>query len=343
LALWACPSAAEALTINTIFVPAGNEISGVGMAEGPAGGSTGRGDLSSIVRAAADAWEAVILDNHTVTVNFGWFPTEPISPSAYHQALNAGGNPQRPTEGSVVFNSRRDGDSPFFYLDPTPDLNEEFVFSEHRFDDFGGGPVESRSDFTPVSDLVIGGHDIYTTALHEIGHAIGLSAWNFYTSETADGDIDVAIRGFAGTAIPTSASHLDVSGPLMSSRGRPRGHRRDITQLDVLAVCQVAQYERCRVNFEPDGLSGDYNADGAVNAADYVIWRNNALSGAVLNGDATPGLVTQGDYFVWQDNFGVSLSGAASAARLDAAVPEPATGLLFALAALSMAIWRHRS
>lgn len=57
-------------------------------------------------------------------------------------------------------------------------------------------------------------------------------------------------------------------------------------------------------------LDGDYNGDGVVNAADYVIWRK--------------GLGTtyqQSDYDVWRENFGDSGgSGSLSSAR----VPEPA-------------------
>ena len=39
------------------------------------------------------------------------------------------------------------------------------------------------------------------------------------------------------------------------------------------------------------GLSGDYNNDGTVNAADYTVWRNNLGATTVLPNDATPGTV----------------------------------------------------
>jgi hypothetical protein len=62
---------------------------------------------------------------------------------------------------------------------------------------------------------------------------------------------------------------------------------------------------------------GDYNRDGTVDAADYVVWRNGL--GATY---------TQTDYDVWRANFGQTIgSGAAlpSAESLSIAVPEPAT------------------
>ena len=67
--------------------------------------------------------------------------------------------------------------------------------------------------------------------------------------------------------------------------------------------------------FVPPGLPGDFNADGAVDAADYVVWRKTA---------GTP----EG-YGTWRANFGrIAGSGAtaglsSSAADGTAAVPEP--------------------
>jgi probable HAF family extracellular repeat protein len=63
-------------------------------------------------------------------------------------------------------------------------------------------------------------------------------------------------------------------------------------------------------------VPGDYNQNGAVDAADYVAWRKN-------NG-------TQTDYDTWRANFGqIAASGSASALT---AVPEPASFFLSLLA-----------
>ena len=69
-------------------------------------------------------------------------------------------------------------------------------------------------------------------------------------------------------------------------------------------------------------LTGDYNNNGSVDAADYVVWRNALdTSTALPNEDpgVSPGQVTQADYDVWRSRFGAPV-GAASVA---AAVPEP--------------------
>jgi hypothetical protein len=72
------------------------------------------------------------------------------------------------------------------------------------------------------------------------------------------------------------------------------------------------------------GLTGDYNGNGTVDAADYVIWRNSmGATGSALpadgNGDQ---VVNQDDYDVWRSNFG-KIAPSGSAAVSLAGVPEP--------------------
>jgi hypothetical protein len=80
-------------------------------------------------------------------------------------------------------------------------------------------------------------------------------------------------------------------------------------------------------------VPGDYNNNGIVDAADYVLWRDN---GTLANEVATPGTVTAEDYDEWRARFGNGSAGG-SALGASAAVPEPAIcGLaLFALALLA--------
>jgi hypothetical protein len=63
---------------------------------------------------------------------------------------------------------------------------------------------------------------------------------------------------------------------------------------------------------------GDYNNDGSVDAADYVLWRNG---GPLANESDMPGTVNEADYTFWRSRFGAT---SGSGATLDAAsVPEP--------------------
>jgi hypothetical protein len=82
------------------------------------------------------------------------------------------------------------------------------------------------------------------------------------------------------------------------------------------------------------GIVGDYNANGVVDAADYVVWRNAGAT-ATLPNDATPGVVDSSDYTTWKANFGKAL-GPGSGLGAGAAVPEPMSMTLVALGAMGL-------
>jgi hypothetical protein len=85
---------------------------------------------------------------------------------------------------------------------------------------------------------------------------------------------------------------------------------------------------------------GDYNADGTVDAADYVVWRASAGSTTDLRADGNGDLVIdEHDYTVWQSRIG-TIYGSGSA--VSAIVPEP-SGLLLALIAFGAFGTRPRS
>jgi hypothetical protein len=83
--------------------------------------------------------------------------------------------------------------------------------------------------------------------------------------------------------------------------------------------------------------SGDFNNDGTIDAADYVVWR-----------DGLGAFYTQNDYDVWRAHFGQTAGSGAtvyplgpSAEPLSAAVPEPATTLLCLLSIIFRLFPRH--
>jgi rhamnogalacturonyl hydrolase YesR len=79
------------------------------------------------------------------------------------------------------------------------------------------------------------------------------------------------------------------------------------------------------------GLAGDYNDDGIVDAADYVVWRHNlgAPPGTLVN-DVDGGVVGPAQYATWRANFGATR--ATRADTKSSSVPEPATSFLILLA-----------
>jgi len=70
-------------------------------------------------------------------------------------------------------------------------------------------------------------------------------------------------------------------------------------------------------------IPGDYNGDGVVDAADFVMWRDT--------------IGTTEKYTEWRTNFG-NTSGNGSA--LQATVPEPSTWILFLMVGATLAIYR---
>jgi formylglycine-generating enzyme len=89
----------------------------------------------------------------------------------------------------------------------------------------------------------------------------------------------------------------------------------------------LAEIQALAVNPNED-LPGDYNDNGVVDTADYVVWRKHLNTSTTLPNDATAG-VSPVDYNVWRAHFGESNG---SGAALAAAVPEPASATLLAFA-----------
>jgi hypothetical protein len=99
-------------------------------------------------------------------------------------------------------------------------------------------------------------------------------------------------------------------------------------QEDDDATVGVFRYAAAQDTPFVDALAGDFNGDGRVDAADYVVWRKGAQS--------------QDDYNDWRMNFGAP---AGSGSLVGSAVPEPATffQLVVAVAAFLASAIRRRS
>ncbi|CAK9037448.1 Autotransporter-associated beta strand repeat protein [Durusdinium trenchii] len=151
---------------------------------------------------------------------------------------------------------------------------------------------------------------------------------------TLAGLIDVSILGSASSGqtfdiITTSGGTIDMTGLSVIGDGN--------FTLSLESMDTVLRLTAAAVG----GLAGDYNDDGVVNLADYVVWRNNLGSTtAMLPGDNTPGIVDQNDYTVWKNNFGMT-SGAVASIASQQNVPEPST-MVMLLAAAALAVTAKR-
>jgi hypothetical protein len=81
-------------------------------------------------------------------------------------------------------------------------------------------------------------------------------------------------------------------------------------------IQQLGSTTAYQFDFNATAAPGDFNSDGRVNAADYVVWRKS---------DGT-----QTGYYAWRSHFGQPPSSSASIAN--AAVPEPTTRILLMIA-----------
>jgi hypothetical protein len=96
--------------------------------------------------------------------------------------------------------------------------------------------------------------------------------------------------------------------------------------------------DNIRFGTSPPAVAGDYNGNGVVDMADYVLWRNG---GPLQNEVADVGTVSAADYAAWRAAFG-NTSGSGSGSSLgSAAVPEPTTAMLL-IAATGMLVAAQR-
>ncbi|QDT69953.1 hypothetical protein MalM25_28970 [Planctomycetes bacterium MalM25] len=176
-------------------------------------------------------------------------------------------------------------------------------------------------------------NDLFSVALHELGHAIGLGAsdeWSALVSgSTFLGSASYAANGnvypsvipghWAGNTMSTvfggTASQEAAMDPNITT-----GTRKLWTTLDAAGLTDIGWEV-----VEPVlALAGDYNLDGVVDAADYTVWRDNF---------GTPQAI--GSYAEWSSNYG------ATSAATGVSVPEPSAVALLALACLAGATRRN--
>jgi hypothetical protein len=117
------------------------------------------------------------------------------------------------------------------------------------------------------------------------------------------------------------------------------GTRKFFTNLDGAALKDIGW----ELIAPPVFPTGDYNNNGRVDAADYVVWRNqngqNVPAGTGADGSGN-GAVGPEDYTFWRTRFGQTV-GSASGLTTNA-VPEPTTAAMVFITALALTTSRRR-
>ncbi len=231
--------------------------------------TTGTGTLASVMQAASEVWELAFNSpafTHTLTLTFSWAVlTAPNLATHSIDVGGQGGTPHRETDGTIRF----DNDDSAFFLDGTLDTSSlatlsgvasssEFSGYTEATQNFGGGAINSRRTLSGGTGDAAGQIDAFSVALHEIGHALGMSSANltYQADSWPDNFVDVAgSMPFVGSQIPTfntgtsppggagfvSNAHLNVTNALLFP-SISSGIRRLPTAVDILANAQLSQF-----------------------------------------------------------------------------------------------------
>ena len=198
--------------------------------------------------------------------------------------------------------------------------------------------------------------DFYSVAVHELAHALGFGSqssnsatpWEELVSNFSfTGDSAMSVNNNQPVPLSGDRAHWQngkmstVYGGLAAQEAAMdpdllNGTRKHFAILDAYAMRDIGW----EVVAPPvPVLYGDYNNNGRVDAADYVLWRENLNKNVVLPNDQSAGSVNLGDYTVWRNNFGRALG--LGSGSLFATVPEP-SALTVALCGLGLLVSPRR-
>ncbi len=197
-----------------------------------------------------------------------------------------------------------------------------------RFASVAGSPLDPTGSLTVQGDLYHLAGGMIDIDLGGDTAGVDYDTINVLGNVELEGDLAVSLADAGGS--PFAPTLGDTFNILTATQG--------ITgQFANVSLPQLTSDLAWRVDYLSTAvrldvlLSADFNQDGAVDVADYVLWRNN-------NGN-------EADYLNWRSHFGmtVSIGSGASDFANGAAVPEPASLCLLLIGMSVFSVWHRRT
>ena len=231
----------------------------------------------------------------------------------------------------------------------------------HPYTGVGGGPIaypivgssSQPSAYVDVENSVTGGYSEtepsqttapFTPSPWAIGKTnltVGDSipdntTFTFNLDLNATGVRSYLQQSLADGALGLMISSLHSTGEFGSGGGYPRWYMKESAGFPYNSP--PARLPQLLIDYQilPAGVPGDYNGNGIVDVADYVLWRNG---GPLQNQVDDPANVTAQDYIEWRSRFG-NTAGSGSGLVGGTSVPEPAAILLWFVGAMSIGLTR---
>jgi hypothetical protein len=162
------------------------------------------------------------------------------------------------------------------------------------------------------------GSTAYDSASYQYGSLATDGKGNVYVAAT----LNASVEGSTITLVDVYFAKYDTNGSLVWEQFFDGGHPRISTDGRGNVFTSSGSIRK----FLDPTSPGDFNADGTVDAADYIVWRSGLGTS-----------YSQSDYNLWRANFGRSAAGAAAVGNTLGAtnsgnIPEPGALLLTAMA-----------
>ena len=241
--------------------------------------------LQAIVEAAADYWEDIIEGSGTLTVRYLWSDISDTNDTlAVHTNEGEDVANNKPTFCRIRFDTQFLGVDRDWYFDATPDDHSEYNMVQRLAQDIDTGPGYNGSvpDLLEVSFSGAAngtgplasrnGPDLYSTALHEMGHGLGMTAVIALT-ETSDDEYDFDVHlvwgsSMAAAIAPGDRYHLAANEALMVPVSGP-GHRRLPSATDIFSIETTAEWGHSNIDLQRQDFM---DADGSGNWNSITNW-----------------------------------------------------------------------